>query len=100
MNHQPPAICAFCTGYIVVSRIQKVVGERLQKKKLWTEFHVLRSSTEFSIQWRSYLEEVGIKSKALFIQIITTELFEQLISDICVAKRAPSMRLLMNTVYF
>jgi len=47
---------------------------------------MLRNSVEFSQRWKSYLEEVGIQSKAVFIQIVTSGLLGQLISDIYVAK--------------
>ena len=46
---------------------------------------MLRTSQEFSQQWKSYLEKVGMQSKAVFIQ--TSETYEQLLSEhICAAK--------------
>ena len=65
--------------------LQAIISKQLQKKELWTKFHILRSSVETQ-QRKTYLEEVGIQSKAVFIQMITSELFEQLISDIYIPK--------------
>ena len=63
------------------------IDKQLKKKELWTEFHVLRTSQEFSQQRKSYSEKVGIQSKAVFIQTLTSETFEQLLSEhICAAK--------------
>ena len=47
---------------------------------------MLRTSQEFSQQWKSYLEKVGMQSKAVFIQTLTSKTFEQLLSErICAA---------------
>ena len=48
---------------------------------------MLRTSQEFSQQLKSYLEKMGMQSKAVFIQTLTSETFEQLLSEhICAAK--------------
>ena len=49
---------------------------------------MLRTSAEFTRQWKNYLEVVGIESKAVFIQIVTSEVFEQLLNDTYIAKTA------------
>ena len=49
---------------------------------------MLRTSAEFTRQWKNYLEVVGIESKAVIIQTITSEVFEQLLSDTYIAKTA------------
>ena len=62
--------------------LKKVLGEdRLHKKELWTKFHVLRSTEDFSKRWVDYLKENGIQSKAVFIQTLSSEVFEQIIND-------------------
>ena len=49
---------------------------------------MLRTSAEFTRQWKNYLEVVGIESKAVFIQTATLEVLEQLLSDTYIAKTA------------
>ena len=82
-----PTPSDLCFLQWLYSSLESVVDKQLKKKELWTEFHVLRTSPEFSQQWKSYLEKVGMQSKAVFIQTLTSETFEQLLSErICAAK--------------
>lgn len=81
-----PAPSDLCFLQWLYNSLEKVVGKQLKKKELWTEFHVLRTSVEFSQRWKSYLGEVGVESKAVFIQTVTSEVFEQLLSDIYIPK--------------
>ena len=67
--------------------LKKVVGEeRFCKKDLWTKFHVLRITEGFSKRWLHYLTENGIQSKAVFIQTLSSEVLEQIISDMTAIK--------------
>ena len=81
-----PAPSDLCFLQWLYNSLEKVVGKQLKKKELWTEFHVLRTSVEFSQRWKSYLGEVGVESKAVFIQTVTSEVFEQLLNDIYIPK--------------
>ena len=45
-------------------------------------------SAEFTQHWKDYLEVAGVESKAVFIQTVTSEVFEQLLSDTYIAKTA------------
>lgn len=47
---------------------------------------MLRTSAEFIQHWKDYLEVVGVDSKAVFIQTVTSEVFEQLLSNTYIAK--------------
>ena len=76
-----PTPSDLCFLQWLYSSLESVVDKQLKKKELWTEFHVLRISPEFSRQWKSYLEKVGMQSKAVFIQTLTSETFEQLLSE-------------------
>ena len=49
---------------------------------------MLRTSAKFTRQWKNYLEVVGIESKAVFIQTVTSKVFEQLLIDTYIAKTA------------
>ena len=70
------------------NKLEKVVGKQLKNKDFWTDFHVLRTSAEFTQHWKDYLEVAGVESKAVFIQTITLEVFEQLLSDTYIARTA------------
>ena len=63
-----PTPSDLCFLQWLYSSLESVVDKQLKKKDLWTEFHVLRTSPEFSQQWKSYLEKVGMQNKAVFIQ--------------------------------
>ena len=57
---------------------------------MWSQFHKLRSSDEFFQEWKCYLEQMGISAKPVFFQLITAELFEQLLHDTyCCENAAP-----------
>ena len=57
--------------------LEKVVGEeRFYKKELWTKFHVLRSTENFSKRWLVYLNENGIQGEAVFMQTLSLEVLE------------------------
>ncbi|XP_065899137.1 uncharacterized protein [Dysidea avara] len=75
-------------------RMKKIVGEppeKLQRKEMWSQFHKLRSSDDFFQEWKCYLEQImGISAKSVFFQLITAELFEQLLHDTyCCENAAP-----------
>ena len=82
--HQHQAICVFLQW--LYDALQTILSKQLHKKELWTKFHVLRSSAEFIQRWKGFLEEVGIQSKAVFIQTLASEVFEHLIGDTYVPK--------------
>ena len=55
---------------------------KVDSEKMWSGFHKLWSSEEYSTKWRSYLSSNNsLVTKSLFYQHVTIELFEQLLCD-------------------
>ena len=69
---------------MAIYSLEKVVGKQLKKKGFWTEFHVLRTSAQFTRQ------ELFGSLGAVFIQTVTLEVFEQLLSDTYITKTVRS----------
>ena len=66
-------------------KVKKIVVEhgtdKPKRKEMWSQFHKLRSSDDLFQEWKRYLEQMGISAKPVFFQLITAELFEQLLHD-------------------
>ena len=46
---------------------------------MWTQFFILRSSSEFYTRWQQYLEHLKLKGEPLFYQHVTLALYEWLL---------------------
>ena len=53
---------------------------RLNKEKLWCDFHKLRSSENFFTHWKQFMVELKLNPYPLFFQHVTQEVFESMIT--------------------
>ena len=60
-----------------IDRIQS----KVDSEKMWTEFHKLRSTDEYSKKWRECLLSNNCQPSPAFYQHITMELFEQILQE-------------------
>ena len=67
----------------LVTGIAKVVEDAsasmLNREKMWTSFHCLRSSREFCDMWEMFLHSLRMPSCPIFYQHITANVMEKVI---------------------
>ena len=51
----------------------------LNKERLWRKFQNLTSSDDFTSKWNNFLSQVDLNDEPLFYQILTDEIFDQLL---------------------
>ena len=65
-------------GVIIEARKRGKPNE-LNKERLWRNFQKLTSSDDFTLKWSSFLEQLQLSDEPLFYQILTDELFDELL---------------------
>lgn len=64
----------------LVSNLRKPIGDPPCKKDLWSGFHQIRSTPEFSATWREYLKKYDLENEPAFCQHVSFKIFEELIN--------------------
>ena len=54
--------------------------ERVNKERLWSEFHKLRLSEDFISHWKQFMTQIKLKPYPLFFQHVTQKVFESIIN--------------------
>ena len=63
----------------LIESLEATIKEGEDRTKMWKQFFALRSSVEFCLRWRQYLEQLGLTGEPLFYQHATLVLYEQLL---------------------
>ena len=67
----------------LVTGIEKIVedvsGTSLNREKMWTNFHCLRSSREFCDKWETFLRSLQMPTCPIFYQHVTANVMEHII---------------------
>ena len=63
----------------LIESLEGTMTDGENRTKLWKQFFALRSSEEFGLRWKQYLEHLKLTGKPLFYQHFTLVLYEQLL---------------------
>ena len=66
---------------VIVEAQKRGKPNELNKERLWRNFQKLTSSDDFSFKWCSFLTQLQVNNEPLFYQIVTDELFDQLVKN-------------------
>ena len=66
---------------VIVETQKRGKPNELNKERLWRNFQKLTSSDDFSFKWCSFLTQLQVNNEPLFYQIVTDELFDQLVKN-------------------
>jgi hypothetical protein len=85
-NHSPDQnkiLIDFSTGLVtgVAKIVEDVSGSSLNREKMWTNFHCLRSSREFRGKWETFLRALQMPTCPIFYQHVTANVMEQIIKQ-------------------
>ena len=64
---------------VIVEAQKRGNPNELNKERLWRKFQNLTSSDDFTMKWSNFLSGIGFNDEPLFYQILTDEVFDQLL---------------------
>ena len=88
LEHPTQDLAEFETWFKI--RLRKILDDsihtapvKVDRERMWSLFHQMRSDTPFQLKWNSFLEKHNMPKEPLFYQHVTTKVFAALLKQQC-----------------